>query len=467
MNPTWLDRNATVFKVLLCIFLLMLLMIPTAMLSSTVNERHNRAAEARQEIMSKWWTNQVLAGPIISVPYTTKDNQTHYYHLLPDVLKVTSQLSPEERKRGIYSTIVYTSEDTITATYSALGSLIPASFSFKNALQWNRAVISYGISDMKGIQKSIEATIDGKPLIFQPGLITSDVMSSGVSREVALDSDAGISLGLKISLRWGEQIAFVPVGKTSEITVAGPWPSPSFNGAFLPTSRTIDGESFQATWNVTDFNRNFPQHWEGTNYQLQYVPDTTDYRYDSPYLDKSYMTAEMAPSSIRWGPAINIGESVFGVKLIDVVDHYDKAERSIKYAFLIIGLSFLAFFLMEVIRGRPIHVLQYLLIGFALVVFYTLLLSLSEHIWFNPAYIVSGLATVALISLYTKSICGAWKYAQIVGGILLVLYALVFVILQSEDYALLIGSVAVFLILGILMYTTRKIDWYQTSKKQV
>ncbi|MBP7773721.1 cell envelope integrity protein CreD [Candidatus Gracilibacteria bacterium] len=459
---TWFDRNATAFKVLLCIVLLLILMIPTAMLSSTIYERSNRATEARNEIMSKWGANQVLTGPIISVPYITKESQTRYYHFLPNTLSVDAKLVPEERKRGIYSTIVYTSADTIRATYEPLSASIPASFSSRNGLQWNRSVISYGITDMKGIQKSITATLDGKNLAFQPGLITSDVISSGVSREVALNPNTRLDIALEISLKGGEQIAFVPLGKTTEVTVAGPWPSPSFNGAFLPTKRTVEGGNFQATWSVTDFNRNFPQQWEGASYQLQHVPQTVDYRYDSVYLEKSSYTDSMtAPSGYN---SVNIGDSVFGVKLIEVVDHYDKSERSIKYAFLIIGLSFLAFFLMEVIRRKPIHVLQYLLVGFALVVFYTLLLSLAEHIGFNPAYIVSALATITLITLYTKAICYEWKYAHIVGGILVVLYALVFVILQSEDYALLIGSVAVFLILGMLMYTTRKIDWYQTKK---
>lgn len=456
---TWFERNATAFKVLLCIVLLLIMMIPTSMLSSTINERSYRAVEARNEIMSKWGANQVLTGPIISVPYTTKDNQTRYYHFLPDTLAVSSQLAPEERKRGIYSTIVYTSADSIQAKYGALNGTVPASL--RASLQWNRSVISYGITDMKGIEKSITATLDGKPLSFQPWLITADVISSGVSREVALNPDAGITLTIDISLKWGEQIGFIPLGKTTNATVAGPWPSPSFNGAFLPTEREIDGKSFQATWTVTDFNRNFPQHWDGSSYQLQYVPQSEDDTHDSVYLEKSYASPM---TTVPGYNSVNIGDSVFGVKLIEVVDHYDKSTRTIKYAFLIIGLSFLAFFLMEVVRGRPIHVLQYLLVGFALVVFYTLLLSLSEHIGFNPAYIVSALATIALISLYTKAICNEWKYAHIVWGILLVLYALVFVILQSEDYALLIGSFAVFAILGILMYTTRKIDWYQVKR---
>ncbi len=316
---------------------------------------------------------------------------------------------------------------------------------------------------MKGIEKSITATLDSKPLSFQPGLITSDVISSGVSREVALNPNAAISLTIDISLKGGEQISFVPLGKTTTVSVAGPWPSPSFNGAFLPTKREVSGKNFQASWTVTDFNRNFPQHWDSSSYQLQYVPQSVDYDNDSVYLEeKGYATS--SPSMAPGYNSVNIGDSVFGVKLIEVVDHYDKSTRSIKYAFLIIGLSFLAFFLMEVVRGRPIHVLQYLLVGFALVVFYTLLLSLSEHIGFNPAYIVSALATISLITLYTKAICHEWKYAQIVGGILAVLYALVFVILQSEDYALLIGSLAVFAILGILMYTTRKIDWYEVKR---
>ena len=185
---TWFERNASAFKILLCGILLLILMIPTAMLRSTVDERANRAVSARTEIMSKWGAKQVLTGPIISAPYTittgTGNNvprETRYYHILPDDLSVVSHLVPDLRTRGIYTTIVYTSKNDVTASFPTLSSVV-STLSFRNQLEWNKAVISYGITDMKGIQDNLTPKVDEKDITFEPGLITADVLSSGGSR---------------------------------------------------------------------------------------------------------------------------------------------------------------------------------------------------------------------------------------------------------------------------------------------
>lgn len=247
---------------------------------------------------------------------------------------------------------------------------------------------------------------------------------------------------------------FLPLGKTTDVAVSSVWESPSFDGAFLPLEKSLTKDGFSARWQVLHFNRDFPQSWEGAAYQLSYIPETVVYAFDEP----SYEKMSYSPSGRDSGN--NIGTNAFGVKLIQTVDHYDKSDRAAKYAILIIGLSFLTFFLLEVGYKRRVHAIQYLLIGFALIVFYTLLLAFAEHIGFNASYVLASVGTIALIGLYTRSIWDSSKFALYMSGILAFLYGLIFVILQSEDYALLIGSVSIFIILSLVMYLTRKIDWY-------
>jgi inner membrane protein len=455
--PTWYERNATMMKVLLCGFLLLILLIPASMIRGLITERASRAQEAKNEIYAKWGGTQVLTGPIISVPYTAIEidstigerKVTRYIHILPDTLDISTTLSPEIRKRGIFETVVYTSKNVIKGDFKYLASLVPAD----KKVDWAKAVISFGISDTRGISGDIVGTLDEKPLTWQPGLVTHDVLSTGIHTARSIDPASDHTFTLSIELRGGEMVSFLPLGKTTTVRAQSPWVSPSFDGAFLPLEKTLTKDGFTARWQVTEFNRNFPQSWDNTDYQLSYVPVTAVYKYD----EAGYARESMAmPSS-----GANIGDNAFGVRLIQTVDHYDKSERAAKYAVLLIALSFLVFFLLEIVHKKPIHAIQYLLIGFALVVFYTLLLAFSEHVGFNWSYVIASLATVGLIALYTKSIWDSNRFALYMGGILAFLYGLIFVILQSEDYALMIGSVTIFLILALVMYVTRRIDWYK------
>lgn len=435
------------------------------MIKNLVYERQSRAQEVSQDIMGKWGGHQVIAGPIISVPYEV-NKQTRYYHILPNTLSIDTAISPtdEELRRGIYSVIGYISTNTVKAQFPRLESTV-TDFANRWDLEWNHAVVSFGIGDVKGVTNNLEMDLSWQKLSLEPGLITADVLSSGVSRTVALDPASSPSFSLEFGLNGGEQFHFVPLGETTRVTVAGTdWiAGPSFNGSLLPDTRDIEETTFSAEWISNKYHHNFPTSWAGSAYQLLAITEGLDYGADDIMMQEklSYDRAiTSSPTEYRG----NLGDSAFGFKLIETVNNYSKSTRAINYAFLIIGLSFLVFFLIEVTQKKPVHILQYLLIGFALVVFYTLQLSLSEHIGFDPAYVISGLATILLITLYTRSIWSNTDMSWMTGGILGILYILVFVILQSEDYALLIGSIAVFLILALLMYFTRKIDWYSGKK---
>ena len=263
---------------------------------------------------------------------------------------------------------------------------------------------------------------------------------------------------------------YIPVGKETNVSISSPWKSPSFDGAFLPIERSITDAGFTAKWKILDFNRDFPENWDDTAYSLQYIPTTKAYDGGSSnwnqYGNMAQMSKTMNETDVSMGPSANLGAMAFGVSLYTPVDNYDKTSRTVNYAILVIGLTFVAFFLMEVSRRRRIHPIQYLLVGFALVVFYTILLSLSEHTSFNNAYAAAAFLTTGLITSYVYLAFQTRSLAFTIGGILAFLYGFIFVILQSEDYALLLGSFGIFITLAILMYVTRKIDWYELGSEE-
>lgn len=215
---------------------------------------------------------------------------------------------------------------------------------------------------------------------------------------------------------------FLPLGKTTDVNIQSQWATPSFDGAYLPDSRNISEKGFEAHWNILHLNRNYPQIWTGSKYD---------------------------PNHSR-----------FGTHLLLPIDRYKKSDRVSKYAILFLELTFLVFFFMELLKKVFIHPIQYILVGLALVVFYSLLLAFSEHISFNSSYLTATILTLSIVSLYTYVILKSKTVAGLVLGILLILYLFIFTILQLEDYALLIGSVGIFIILSLVMYISKKIDWY-------
>jgi inner membrane protein len=432
-------KNSLYFKIGGIVLIALLLLIPTGMIKSIIYEREQTQREAIDEVSEKWGGAQTLQGPVLTIPYTryvkeidkatgkeTLVQITERLHVLPSKLDIQASVKPDRRHRGVYEIVVYNSALHVSGAFTKLDfkDLEAKGHSFK----FNEATLNAGIDDLRGIEKQIELNWEGKKLPFNPGVSNQDIFYSGINSKVSISptDDHLYRFSFDIELKGSQQLYFTPVGKETDVVLNSDWQTPKFDGAFLPDQHKTDKAGFKAHWNILNLNRNYPQSWTGSSYKLR--------------------------------------DSSFGVDLKLPVDNYQKSHRSIHYAILFIGLTFLVFFFIEIFQSSGIHPIQYILVGIALVVFYTLLLSISEHIRFNYAFILSALATVALISLYVRAILRSLKMSLFIAGLLSMLYIFIFVIIQLEDLALLIGSIGVFIILGLVMYFSRKIDWYNIGQ---
>ncbi|MFH0891613.1 MAG: cell envelope integrity protein CreD [Candidatus Falkowbacteria bacterium] len=450
-------RSSLSVKLFVIGFLTALLMIPTGMIAVLVNDRENRQADAFREISEKWGLEQTVTGPILTVPYKTvteiqvagetrTSEQVRYAHFLPEKLEVNGTLNPETRKRGIYEVAVYTADLEIKGEFAA------PDFSDWDIeagnVMFDRAFVSLGLPDLRGIREEVTLDWNGSAAGFTPGLETSEVLASGMNARVDLrGKETGANkFSLKLKMNGSRDLMFTPVGKTTAVKLASAWPAPSFQGAFLPQYE-LSEEGFIADWKVLELNRSFPQKFLGT------APVTVQ---NQPFQEFREKPMSTAGSSGLYG-------ADFGVRLLIPADEYQQTVRALKYAIMLLALTFLVLFFYEAKRDVRVHPLQYILIGLALSLFYVLLLSLAEYIGFNLAYLAAALAVTVQITLYSKAVFRAWRPATLEALILVFIYGFIFVILQLEDYALLAGSIGLFVILGLVMYVSRQIDWYRVN----
>lgn len=436
----WL-RTSTMLKLIVIGILILVLLIPTGMLQSLIYERESTRNQAIAEVSAKWGGEQIIGGPVLSVPYeiVSKDakgqiqSQTAYAHFLPDDLEFDGAIRPEQRNRGIFVVMLYNTRLTIRGSFrkpsiTSLG-LSPG------LMQWNKAFISLGISDMKGIRDGITVRVNNQVLAVEPGIPSSDLLTSGVSVPIALDADT-FRFESVINLNGSTQLSFLPFGKETRVRLQSPWPTPSFTGSFLPDQRSVTPQGFRASWKVLQFNRNFPQQGVGD------------------FLGKADAKSnEKLPA--------------FGVKLMLPVDEYQKTMRSAKYSVMFIMLTFVAFFFVEILDRRRIHPIQYLLVGFAICLFYLLLLSISEHMSFDWAYLIGSGIILTLITFYIRYVFKNLRLTVLFSGVLALLYGFFYSLLQLEDYSLLLGSFGLLVILGLIMYLTRHVDWYRAYESNV
>lgn len=418
-------------------FLAAALLIPSFLVNLLVDERNRRKEQVVFEVADQWsGGGQVLTAPLLTLPYQYffKDDkgqvqqEVRYAHFLPEKLWIQGKMEPEIRYRGIYRVALYQAELVVSGRFAfpnvAALNLDP------NRVLWKDAFLTLGLANTKGLQEQVYLTWNQTPQQAEPGVLCKDVVESGISVKVPLDPRRDYyDFVFPLKHSGHDYLSFVPLGKITDVKLEAPWGDPSFIGAYLPDSRDIQPDRFSARWQVLDLNRNFPQQWLGAGQQ--------------------------------------VGTASFGVRLFQPVDHYQKTTRTTKYAVMFIGLTFLALFLLDALGRagqRQVHPIQYLLIGVALVVFYILLLSLSEHIGFGWAYLLASVGIILQIALYTKSVLADWRQTGLIGIILAVLYAYLYLVLQLEDYALLIGSVSLFVVIGAVMYLTRKVDWSSLGK---
>ena len=344
-------------------------MIPTSMVESLIHEREGIQTRAIDEVSSKWGNGQTISGPFVSIPFdkyikrfNKKDSINEviklkeWAHFLPEELKITGNIIPEKRYRGIYEVVVYESKLKIQGNFDNIN--FKKLGIDKKDVHFNKATINIGINDLKGIEKQVTVNWNNKNISFNSGTSTKHIISSGINTVVPIrrDSLTNYIFTTEIVLKGSQYIYFLPVGKTTDVNIKSNLKTPSFTGTYLPDERTISEEGFKSSWNILHLNRNFPQEWIGDKY--------------------------------------DINSSSFGTDLLLPVDNYKKSYRVARYAILFLVLTFITFFFVEIMKKVFIHPIQYLLVGIAIIVFYTLLLSLSEHIKFNLAYIVASILTI-------------------------------------------------------------------------
>ncbi|MDA9773483.1 cell envelope integrity protein CreD [Saprospiraceae bacterium] len=420
-------------RIITITILILLLLIPVAMVKDLIREREQRQNSAIAEVSSKWGNSQTIKGPVLTVPYRTYTKITldddkfkmrenrNYAHFLPEALSIDGIVEPESRYRGIYKVIVYNSKVQLEGEFKK-----PSFEEWKiddEDILWDEAFVSLELSDLRGLQETVKLQWYDQDYQFDPGVESRDVIEAGISTRVTFDSsNKNVPFKLALNFNGSTDIGFVPLGKTTTVNLRSSWANPSFTGAFLPDERTISKEGFTAKWEVLHLNRSYPQSFRG-----------------------SYA---------------GINQSSFGVNLIVPVDTYRKSMRSAKYASLFITLTFIIFFFIQILNRVRIHPIQYIIVGLSLCIFYILLIALSEHLAFYKSYIISSTAIISMITIYSHSIAKSLKLTCIIGGILIILYVFIYTILQLQDHALLLGSIGLFLIMSIVMYLSRKIDWY-------
>ena len=434
-------RSSQMLRLFSVGLLALLLQIPIAMIGGLVAERQERRQAAVTEVSSKWGNVQSIIGPVLIVPYTYRSTETSASGLqitrtetrnaifLPEQLRVRGSIDAELRHRGIFSIPVYkvglTLEGEFTRPSFAELGLEPA------GVAWERAQLAIGISDARAIQQETAVTWNGKPVSFLPGTGAFTDGGTGIHAVVGLaNGGQRAQFSFPLSLNGSLGVYLTPFAQNTIVELQSNYGHPSFQGSWLPVERSVSDAAFRAKWSIPFLGRNYPQAWK----------------------------AEV-------GMRKEIDGSRFGVELVNPVDHYRMAERSVKYAGLFILLTFATLWLIEVLAGVRVHPIQYLLLGGALCLFYLLELSLSEHLGFPLAYTVASFSVVALVAGYSVVVLHHIRRALFVIAVVSLLYAYLYILLMNEDYALLIGSVGLFLILAAIMYATRRVDWYAVGTR--
>lgn len=435
----WLKESVTI-KLVFIGFLILVLLIPSSMIDGLIRERAGRQEETIKEVSDQYSGEQLVQGPVLMIPYKkhltekdatgkamTRDIIKNIY-VLPNELNYRANVVPEVLHRGIFEVVVYSSAIRVSGNFLK-ADLNLLSLSADQLLP-EKAKLLFSVSDLKGLKTNPQLSVGGQTVTAEPAY-GDTLFSNGLQVAVNLSglTDKSLPFEFNLDLKGSQELNFLHLGKTTDVEVKGNWGSPSFGGRYLPDSRNIDSikNTFRAKWRMLYYNRPFPQQW-------------TD--------DDNLLSNDK-----------KIADASFGVKLLMPVDQYQKTTRSSKYGLLIIMLTFISLFLTELIGKQKIHAFNYILIGAAMVIYYTLLLSFSEQIGFNPAYLIASVATIGLIATFLASLLKNTKAAIIFSAILALFYTFIYVIIQLEDLALMIGSIALFIIVAVLMYFSRKINW--------
>lgn len=443
-------KNSQLTRIILICILVLLLQIPTLMLQGLVSDRQSLRQSVLEEITRSWGRQQTIRGPRLIVPYVKQSQQPDgkirrtvlQGTFLPESLSIQGNLKTETRKRGIFEVPVYSAKFDINGTF-----LRPDLNGWgvrKEDVFWEQSELLVEISDVRAVQNQVELKWNNKAVPFLPG--TGRSRGGGTMANGAVGGNTGIYAPLKaqmegdrftfsipMTLQGSEALRLAPFGKVTDVAIQSDWPDPSFQGNWLPAKSVINAQGFTANWSIPSLGRNYAQQWNSEG-----------------AIDEN-----------------TIQESLFGVDLISPIDNYRMSDRSIKYNILFLLLTFVVLWLFEITAGLRVHPLQYLLVGAAMCMFYLLQLAISEHVGFNTAYGISSFAVIALITSYTMTVLRAKGRGGIVGVMQAVLYAYLYVVLSSQDYSLLIGSLGLFVFLAMIMYFTRRIDWNEVGSDRL
>ncbi len=429
------------------IFLIgILLNIPLSMISQKTYERSQFKQEAFNAIASSWTRSQKIIGPVIQVPFTVTsqtsvwDKNLEAYKdvttktrksvwVVIDELAIDSFVDNDVRYKGIYEVPVYTTK--LSYKGSLFKGVLDKINSQAGVVQIHAPILSLSVGDSRGISSIPKLKVGNAEKSFKPGSLlpfNSNGIHVTLNKEL-LNKD--LDFAFDIELRGMDKLSFVPISKSAQVDMSSQWAHPSFLGDFLPAERTISDAGYKANWKITSFASNI----------------------------------EEKVKNCSRGNCTQLMNSDFGVKHIEPVDVYLQSERSVKYGFLFIALSFATFFLFEVLKNMSIHSVQYTLVGFAVAIFYLLLLALSEHFSFAIAYLSATIACVSLLHFYLTSILKSFKHAALFSVAFSILYGILYLIIQSEDFSMLMGSILTFVALSVMMISTRNIDWFEVGNQ--
>jgi inner membrane protein len=433
------------FKFVLIGALMLAVSLLLALVWLMLSERQIRASTVQNEIAKDWGGGQRILGPLLIVPYTAKSRavdqgkqieieRERLAIFLPDSLNAAAEASTEIRKRSIYNVTVYRSAVLMEGHFP----IVDIGLVDSNAVRarWQDAILALGINDVSGLKNNVELEMEGgKTIAFEPSIGVEPAsfpgiharlgLSGGEPGQSSLKSASPFRYKINLDLNGSSYLTFVPVGRDTSVSIKSGWPHPSFTG-FLPVSRTVGESGFTAAWRVPHLARSFPQAYSESLEQMS---------------------------------AHRFWNADLGVNLFVPVDFYSLVDRSLKYGFMFIAAVFGAVFVMELLSKQRVHPIQYIFVGLALVIFNVLLLSLSEHTGFTLAYVSASAATSIMISIYTGKALHSPYRGFLMLGIFAILYGLLYLILQLEDYALLAGALTAFALLTAAMFATLRVNW--------
>lgn len=451
-------------KLLFAILIAAALVIPLVFVYALVSDRDNQSTIAQNTITAGWGGDQIISGPVLAIPYMAEQTENETINgavvsrtrmvrrelfLAPEKQQVKTALSPQKRQKSIYSSVIYRAELSGTARFALPENLSRLGVA-RDKLLLDQAELRFGVSDPRGLQSDATVAIDGKAVPLEPGKGVAASGNAGFHAVLDWSGAAALDLTWKYSVRGSHGMSLVPRGGETVWEVTSPWPHPGFSGSFLPQEKSIGEQGFSAKYAISNI---------ALGQSLAMTSDPLPPQMMEPGYERAMSPVMVGDRIESNGPSM-----AATIGLVEPVDLYSRVDRSVKYGFLFIGFTFLAYLMFDIVAGARVASAEYLLTGAGLVLFFVLLLAFAEVIGFTAAYVAASVAIIGLLTAYSAAVLKSWRRARFMGALLLGLYALLYVLLSLEAWSLLIGAVLLFAALAGVMYATRNIDWSNVGR---